>query len=88
MAPALEGELQLEIPEGIGGSPFLGDVLIGAVVAPDGSCKEAVVVRSLDPALDAIARRAVSRARFRPARSKEGAAIEGRVVLPVHFEPF
>lgn len=85
--PELATELKLEVPEAIGGSPFRGDVLVGVVVAPDGAPTSVEVVRSLDPALDAVARRAVAKARFRPARSKD-APVEGRLVVPVHFEPF
>lgn len=85
--PELASALAPELPEAIGGSPFRGDVLVGAVVAPSGEAVRVEVVRSLDPALDAVARRAVAKARFRPAR-KDGVAIEGRVVVPVHFEPF
>lgn len=86
-SPRLVGELVKEIPEGLGGSPFEGVVVLGVVVSPDGRPTEVTVVRSLHPALDAIARKALEKARFEPAR-RDGAPVEARILHEIPFQPF
>lgn len=87
VAPKLDGKLALVIPSGLGGSNVKGDVVLGVIVSPKGEVTSVAIVKSLDPVLDGIARRAAWKARFHPA-SRNGQPSEGKLLLTVPFEPF
>ena len=81
------GEIVPEFPEGIGGSMFEGNVMVGTTVGPDGEVVEVEVVRSFEPALDAIARKTVRKLTFRPA-TRDGKPVACKVLVAVPFKAF
>lgn len=72
---------------GIGGSPYRGKVTVGIVVARTGEVTEVTVVKSLDPMIDGVAKRAARHLRFKPA-TRNGAPAQGRLLLDIPIEPF
>jgi TonB family protein len=63
-----------------------GTVILYAVIHADGSVGEIRVLRSLDDRLDASARTALERWRFRPG-SRNGTAVELEAVIQIPFKP-
>ena len=61
-----------------------GDVLVGAVVGPDGRVTEADVLRSVHPVLDEAARQAVLQFRYTPG-VRNGVPDTFRIQVPVSF---
>ena len=61
-----------------------GVVIVGIIVSPDGTVRDASVVKSLEPGFDKQAIAAVSKWKFQPA-TKDGKPVAVRIVVETNF---
>lgn len=86
--PKLIFSLDPEFPKSAHvGKKFSGDSVIGIIVDRHGAAQDVHVIRSLTPAFDAEAMKAVRQYRFHPA-TKAGQPVAVAIQIEVHFERF
>jgi len=82
--PRLIRQAKADFPEIARRSGLEGTVVVGALVGPDGTVREAVVIQGVHPILDRAAVDAALRCRFEPARQRE-IKVRAWVAIPFRF---
>ena len=82
--PVLVGDVKANYPDKLKRQGIEGRVVLSIVVGPDGRVKRVKLVSPLHPQLDASARRAARRLRFKPARVR-GESVAVTIPYTFHF---